>query len=293
MADRRGWSRRQLLAGTPLLAVGTAGCMRFASEDASARPFEPSIDAVDAPAETRLHDDVALRLRLAGDGDRVGDATVAVAVDDRRVAEESVRLDPEADRSLETEIGFTPTEPGERELTVVVTANGDDEPADRWTDTLVVTGRQLAFEWGDTFVPADHAESASDTRRLAFACFLLQLRRNGDVIAEYEVGADAAFEFVRGAYPPESIADDRLETFDGDTGRWLGTEDERTVLAVPDATLLERAETLELYGYSLFERETTVRVRDGDTTIDTARVPTRDAGESAIEIDLRDYDAGS
>ena len=262
--------------------------MRFASEDASAPP-EPSIDDVEVPSETRLHDAVSVRPRVVNGAVGAGDVAITVSIDGDPLGRRSVRLEPEAETTPEIEV--TPTEPGERELEVSVRADESEDPADRWVDTLVVTGRRLVFDWESAFVPADHAATATDTRHLAFACFLVQLRRNGDVIAEHEVGSDSTFEFVSGAFAVDDdlVGDERLESFDGATGRWLGTEAERTELVVPDAELLERADALQLYGYSLFETETSVRIRDGETTIDAAAVPTRDEGEAALEFDLREY----
>lgn len=289
--DGRGvWSRRRIIAGSPLIAVGTAGCMRFATS--STAPLEVTIDDVDVPTDLHLHQDVSLGSRLVNDSSYAGEVTVVVALDDRTLARESVHLEPESETTLET--GFTPTEAGEHELHVRVEGDSED-PIDRRSETLVVTGRRLTFEWADTFVPADNAATASDTRNLAFACFLVQFRRDGTVIEEYDVGTEADVDFVSGVFDVDEdlIGDERLEELDGEQGRWLGTEDERTDLVVPDAELLERADTLQLYGYSLLEAESTVRVRVGETPIDTATVPARDEGESVLEVDLSDDDTAS
>lgn len=283
------WSRRRFLLGSPLLAVGTAGCMRFAS-DSSAASLELAIDEGSVPTEASLHESLSLRLRVVNESTYAGEGTVAVALDDRTVARESIRVAADSETTVETDV--TPTEPGEHDLSVDIERE-DSESVAHWSETLVVTGRRLTFEWDETFVPAEHSTTADSTLHLAYACFLVQFRAGETVLEEHEIGSDANVDFVAGAYDIGPITDPRLERFEGEPGRWLGTEDERTDLVVPDPELLERAETLELYGFSLFDRETTVRIRDGDTTIDTATVPSRDAGESVLEVDLREYGSGS
>lgn len=289
MDGRRVWSRRRFLLGAPLLAVGTAGCMRFAS-DSSAASLELSIDDADVPTEAALNETLSLRVPIVNHSTHTGEGTVVVTLDDRTVTRESIHVEAESETTLEADV--TPTEPGEHELGVAIERE-DGESVAGWSETLVVTGRRLTFEWAETFVPAEHSATADSTRHLAYACFLVQFRAGDTVVEEYAVGSDANIEFVDGAYPVGPITDARLERFDGEPGRWLGTEDRRTALVVPEPELLERAETLELYGFSLFEQETTVRIRDGDTTIDTTTVPPRDAGESVLEVDLRDYETGS
>ncbi|WP_120245565.1 hypothetical protein [Halopiger aswanensis] len=262
--------------------------MRFASETSSS--IDPKIDAVDVPPTASIHDDVGLRWRInnANEQSSTREVSAVVTVDNQPVTQKSLALEAESNATIETTI--TPTEPGEHNLAVVV-ENEDGERLARWTGTLTVLGRTLTLDWDTTFVPATHAASASDTRHLAYACFLVQCRRGDTVIAEYEVGNGSSLAFISGAYPPEPITDARLETFDGTQGRWLGTEEEQTVVAVPDSEVLAEAETLELHGYSLLETTTTVTVSiDERGTIDTAPVPTRDDGEAVLEIDVTDDD---
>lgn len=286
--DGRRWSRRRFLLGSPLLAVGTAGCMRFAT-DSSAAALELSDDDVDVPAEASLHDDVSIRVPFDNDTSYVGEGTVVVRFDDRTIVREPIHLEPGSETTLETEI--TPTERGDRELSVEIESE-DGESIDRWSETLVVTGRRLTFRWADTFVPAENAANADNTNHLAFACFALQFRAGDTVVEEYEIGADPDVEFVSGAYRVKRITGAPAR-FDGERGRWLGTEDQRTELVVSDEELLERAETLQLHGYSLFETASKVRVRTGETTLDIATVPPRDADESVLEVDLSGYDPGA
>ncbi|GAB3667113.1 hypothetical protein GCM10028856_09900 [Halopiger thermotolerans] len=273
--------------GAPILLAGTAGCMRFASETPS--PVDPEIDPIDVPTSVPVRDDVPLRWQIGTATERSSarEVTVVITADDRTLVRKALAL--EADSNTTVETTFTPTEPGDRDLAVVV-EDETGERLDRWTGTLAITGRTLTLDWEATFVPAEHAASASDTRHLAYACFLVRLRRGDTVLEEYELGSDSPLTFVSGAYPPERITDARLETFDGTRGRWLGTEDERTVVAVPESTVLEAATALELHGYSLLETATTVTVGVGErNAIDTAAVPTRDDGESVLEIDVSEY----
>ncbi|SDR27046.1 hypothetical protein [Natronobacterium texcoconense] len=280
MDDRDAWSRRRFVVGAPLLAVGTGGCMRFAADDG---PLVPTIEDVTVPEETRAREPVPVDMQIAYEGDEEQDVRVAVDVDDRLASIEEVTLEPGSTRQFETAI--TLFEPGERRLSVELRYH---ESFDEWAGTFAVVGQPLTLEWEETFVPADHADTSADTRNLAFACFELRLRDGDDVIATYDVGSDEDVEFDAGAYPAQSIEDDRLEEFDGERGRWLGTDDRRTDLLFLDHEAFYRADTLELHGYSLLENETTVEARTDEETIDEALVPSRDDGEAVIEIDLEE-----
>jgi hypothetical protein len=286
--------RRQLVAEATVLVATTAGCLRFTTDDESTtddgdvsdtESFEPAIEAVEVPAEIPLHDDARITARVGNDGDAAGAVTVVVAVGGNIVGREPVALESGADATIDAD--FTPVTAGEREFGVRLE---DESTVDRWTDSFVVTGRKLTLEWSDTFVPADNVDTASDTRHLAFACFELRLLSNGTVLEEYGVGTDERITFVDGAYPSKTFDDSLIEAVDGESGRWLGTDESQTVVVLPNSERVETADTLELVGYSLFDRETTVTALLDWTTVDTATVPTRGDEELRIEIDLQGHD---
>ncbi|EMA37854.1 hypothetical protein C446_10525 [Halobiforma nitratireducens JCM 10879] len=267
--------------------------MRFAADESATQPeSDPSIETVTAPSSVRLETDAEIGVDVANDASVRRDVTVTVDLENHAEYSEQATLEPESETTVDVSVPAAET--GRHRLSVDVREAGeDDDVLDEWDETLTVTGRLLTLEWGETFVPAEHAGVSEDTRDLAFACFELRLREGDEVFATYAVDSEPDVEFLAGAYPSQLLEDDRLEEFDGERGRWLGTDEQRTELVLIDHEAVDRADTLELHGYSLLEAETTVEARtDGETT-DTAGVPTRGDGESVIEIDLESSVDGS
>lgn len=150
-----------------------------------------------------------------------------------------------------------------RALRVVVT--GEDYETVLVDEELQPAQHAVTVEWGESYVPADDEDSSNpeDDRTLSFYCRELVLERDGEALATYDVGVfEEEPRRLAGTYRPEQR--------NGETRRWFGGSNHRTVIGFEDDLLVE-ADALRFRGRLPPEpAEMPVTVRIGDRQTDEA-----------------------